>query len=121
MYDRAVAWTDKKKPNDPELRQFRAEAAALLGLPWNKPTSEKQHCEKKRIGPTRHRNRNQSDCEHGASRYLRAANDPNGTERCFCRRILPCSEAAAAETPATGCENTAARVPGRCFRESLRA
>ena len=37
MYDRAVAWTDKNKPNDPELRKFRAEAAALLGQPCQKP------------------------------------------------------------------------------------
>lgn len=37
MYDRAVAWTAKNKPNDPELRQFRAEAAALLGQPGPKP------------------------------------------------------------------------------------
>ncbi|HKI20314.1 MAG TPA: protein kinase, partial [Isosphaeraceae bacterium] len=36
MFDRAVAWTDKNKPNDPELRQFRAEAAALLGQPSKK-------------------------------------------------------------------------------------
>jgi tetratricopeptide (TPR) repeat protein len=33
MYDRAVAWTDKNKPGDPELRGLRAEAAALLGQP----------------------------------------------------------------------------------------
>jgi serine/threonine protein kinase len=32
MYERAVAWTNKHQPNDPELRLFRAEAAALLGL-----------------------------------------------------------------------------------------
>ncbi len=37
MYERAVAWTDKNKPHDPELRQFRAEAAALLGQPCPKP------------------------------------------------------------------------------------
>jgi serine/threonine protein kinase len=37
MYDRAVAWADRNKPNDPELRQFRAEAAGLLGLPAPKP------------------------------------------------------------------------------------
>jgi len=37
MYDRAVAWTDKNKPDDPELRQFRAEAAALLGRPCPNP------------------------------------------------------------------------------------
>jgi serine/threonine protein kinase len=39
FYDRAVAWTDKFKPNDAELRQFRAEAASLLGLPTPKPQS----------------------------------------------------------------------------------
>ena len=33
QYDRAVAWTAKEKPDDPELRRFRAETAALLGLP----------------------------------------------------------------------------------------
>jgi tetratricopeptide (TPR) repeat protein len=32
-YDLAVSWTDKEKPDDAELRRFRAEAAALLGLP----------------------------------------------------------------------------------------
>ena len=37
MYDRAVAWTDKHKPNDPELRKFCAEAADLLGQPCVKP------------------------------------------------------------------------------------
>jgi len=33
MYDRAVAWTDTNKPDAPELRDLRAEAAALLGQP----------------------------------------------------------------------------------------
>jgi tetratricopeptide (TPR) repeat protein len=33
MYDRAVDWTARKKPDDPELRGLHAEAAALLGLP----------------------------------------------------------------------------------------
>jgi tetratricopeptide (TPR) repeat protein len=37
MYDRAVAWMDKNKPDDSELGQFRAEAAALLGVPCRKP------------------------------------------------------------------------------------
>jgi serine/threonine-protein kinase len=32
-YERAVQWMDKNKPFDLELRQFRAEAADLLGLP----------------------------------------------------------------------------------------
>ncbi len=40
MYDRAVAWTEKNKPDDPELRKFRAEAAALLGQPFPKPKPE---------------------------------------------------------------------------------
>ncbi len=31
MFDRAVAWTEKNKPGDPELRKFHQEAAALLG------------------------------------------------------------------------------------------
>jgi serine/threonine protein kinase len=33
MYDRAVAWTEMSKPDDPELRDLRAEATALLGQP----------------------------------------------------------------------------------------
>ena len=49
FYDRAVAWTDKYKPADPELGRFRAEAAALLGLSGTKPRPEKQHCETKDI------------------------------------------------------------------------
>jgi tetratricopeptide (TPR) repeat protein len=32
-YDRAVVWMDKHVPNHRELRRFRAEAAAVLGLP----------------------------------------------------------------------------------------
>jgi tetratricopeptide (TPR) repeat protein len=31
-YDRAVAWMDKNNPQNEELKRFRAEAAALLGL-----------------------------------------------------------------------------------------
>jgi uncharacterized protein HemY len=31
-YEKAVAWVDKHKPNDEELKRFRAEATALLGL-----------------------------------------------------------------------------------------
>ena len=38
FYDQAVAWTNKHKPDDPELRRFGAEAAALLGQPCPKPT-----------------------------------------------------------------------------------
>ncbi len=32
-YDRAVEWMDKNKPQEAELRRYRAEAAALLGIP----------------------------------------------------------------------------------------
>ena len=49
LYDGAVAWTSKKMPTDAELGRFRAEAAALLGLPCDKPAPEKQNCEQKRI------------------------------------------------------------------------
>jgi hypothetical protein len=31
-YDQAVAWMDKNAPQNEELKRFRAEAAALLGL-----------------------------------------------------------------------------------------
>ncbi len=31
-YDKAAAWTDKNRPDDAELRRFRAEAEELLGL-----------------------------------------------------------------------------------------
>jgi tetratricopeptide (TPR) repeat protein len=31
-YDQAVPWMDKNRPQDGELKRFRAEAAALLGL-----------------------------------------------------------------------------------------
>ena len=31
-YDQAVAWMDKKQPQNKELKRFRAETAALLGL-----------------------------------------------------------------------------------------
>ena len=31
-YDKAVQWMDKNKPKDEELRRFRAEASALLGI-----------------------------------------------------------------------------------------
>ena len=37
LYDRAVAWTEKNRPNDPELRRFRAEATALLGQTCPEP------------------------------------------------------------------------------------
>jgi hypothetical protein len=32
-YQQADAWMRKNQPNNAELRRFRAEAAALLGLP----------------------------------------------------------------------------------------
>jgi tetratricopeptide (TPR) repeat protein len=32
-YDKAVEWMDRNKPHDEELKRFRAEAAALLGVP----------------------------------------------------------------------------------------
>jgi tetratricopeptide (TPR) repeat protein len=31
-YDKAVAWMDKNQPKNDELRRFRAEEAALLGV-----------------------------------------------------------------------------------------
>ena len=31
-YDQAIAWMDKNNPQNEELRRFRAEAAALLGI-----------------------------------------------------------------------------------------
>ena len=31
-YDRAVGWMARKKPKEEEIRRFRAEAAALLGV-----------------------------------------------------------------------------------------
>jgi tetratricopeptide (TPR) repeat protein len=39
-YDRAVQWMDRNKPSDEELRHFRAEAAALLGIK-DEPTAKK--------------------------------------------------------------------------------
>jgi hypothetical protein len=35
-YDEAVAWMDKNRPQNEELRRFRAEAAELLGIEKNK-------------------------------------------------------------------------------------
>jgi serine/threonine protein kinase/WD40 repeat protein/Flp pilus assembly protein TadD len=32
LYDRAIEWMQKNRPNDEELRRFRAEAAAMLGI-----------------------------------------------------------------------------------------
>jgi hypothetical protein len=31
-YDKAVGWMDKNRPKDEELRAFRTEARALLGI-----------------------------------------------------------------------------------------
>jgi tetratricopeptide (TPR) repeat protein len=39
-HDKAVAWTDKNKPQDEELRRFRAEAARLFGVSDSPPPSE---------------------------------------------------------------------------------
>ena len=36
-YDRAVNWMETNKPTDPEIVQFRAEAAQLLGIPLADP------------------------------------------------------------------------------------
>ncbi len=36
FYARAVAWTEKNRPKDPELKRFRAEADALFGEPCPK-------------------------------------------------------------------------------------
>jgi eukaryotic-like serine/threonine-protein kinase len=46
LYDQAVAWTDANNPGDFELRQFHAEAAALMGLPCPKPESRTREVEK---------------------------------------------------------------------------
>ena len=41
-YDKAVEWMEKNKPDDEELRRFRAEAAELLGIPEKRqPEKEK--------------------------------------------------------------------------------
>jgi uncharacterized protein HemY len=42
FYDGTVRWMDKNKPKDLELRRFRAEAAALLGLKDPPPRKEKK-------------------------------------------------------------------------------
>jgi hypothetical protein len=41
-YDQAVAWMDKNRPQDAELKRFRAEAAALLGLAKEAQTQNKK-------------------------------------------------------------------------------
>jgi eukaryotic-like serine/threonine-protein kinase len=40
MYERAIAWTEKNKPDDRELHDLHGEAAALLGQPSPKPKRE---------------------------------------------------------------------------------
>jgi tetratricopeptide (TPR) repeat protein len=42
FYSRAVEWHEKNKPEDPELRQFRAETEALLGKPSCEKRNKKQ-------------------------------------------------------------------------------
>ena len=37
-FDQAIAWIQRTKPEDPELRRFHVEAATLLGLPGPEPT-----------------------------------------------------------------------------------
>ena len=41
-YTPAVLWMDKRDPKNEELRRFRAEAAALLGLPEQPPPAKRQ-------------------------------------------------------------------------------
>jgi tetratricopeptide (TPR) repeat protein len=41
-YDQAVRWMEKHRPKDKELRRFRAEAAALLGVKESLPTAGKE-------------------------------------------------------------------------------
>jgi tetratricopeptide (TPR) repeat protein len=45
MYDRAIVWNNKNKPDDPELRGLRSEAAALIGQsgPNPKPGALAEH------------------------------------------------------------------------------
>jgi hypothetical protein len=40
-YDQAVQWMDKNNPQNEELRRFRAEAAALLGIEGEAPPAAK--------------------------------------------------------------------------------
>ncbi len=39
-FDQAIAWIERTKSEDPELRRFHVEAAALLGLPGPRPQPE---------------------------------------------------------------------------------
>jgi hypothetical protein len=38
-YDKAVEWTEKNQPGNPELRRFGTEAAALLKIAGNESTT----------------------------------------------------------------------------------
>jgi serine/threonine protein kinase/Flp pilus assembly protein TadD len=40
-YGKAAGWMEKNRPDDQELRQFRAEASRLLGLPERQPPGKK--------------------------------------------------------------------------------
>ena len=42
MYDRAVAWTDKNKPDDPELRGLRARPPRCSVNPVQSPSAKRQ-------------------------------------------------------------------------------
>jgi tetratricopeptide (TPR) repeat protein len=42
-YDRAVSWMDKHNPQDEELKRFRAEATALLGMVKSADSQKKQN------------------------------------------------------------------------------
>ena len=50
-YEKAVQWMDKNKPDDEELKQFRAEAAELLGMKekTNKPVPKPEKSEVKEV------------------------------------------------------------------------
>jgi hypothetical protein len=41
-YEKAVSWMEKSKPNDDELRRFRAEATTVLGLPERAAPAKKE-------------------------------------------------------------------------------
>ena len=119
FYDRAVAWTDKHKPKDPELRRFRAEAAALLGQPCKKPNSEEEHLRKDGDRPDLAQKTKQP-VRGWPGRTSSRQRPTNGTG-VFMPASFPVRRLTAAEKPARGCENTAARGPGQCFPESRRA
>ncbi len=48
FYHEAVRWMDKHSPNAADLRQFRAEAASLLGIKDASPTKAKETAPEKR-------------------------------------------------------------------------